>query len=398
MPRNGDLPYTFHQQSDLFYLTGIVQEASVLLIFPSHPRTSMREILFISDPDPVTEQWSGPLLTPERAREISGIANVRYLGELDGMLSRLVNEAGEILLNLNEYPKFNTEVPYRDLRFAKAMRERFPLHHFGRVAPLVTRLRMVKDADELDMLRQALAITSDGFYRVLDMIRPGIREYEVEAELVHEMLRQGSVGPAYPPIVASGKNATILHYIRNAEECSEGELLLMDFGAEWYHYAADITRTIPVSGRYSPRQRELYNAVHRVMLALREHYVPGGTIEKINQVARQLMAEELVGVGLLNRDDVSTPSRIQQAVQPFMVHGVTHHLGLDVHDVVIPDRPLEEGMVLTCEPGLYLPSEGIGIRIENDILVGTAPLDLCEGIPSAADEIEALILSNRKSK
>jgi Xaa-Pro aminopeptidase len=398
MPRNGDLPFPFQQQSDFFYLTGIVQEASILVLYPSHSRPSMREVLFIKDANPVTEQWFGHLLSPREAEAISGIRTIRYLSEFEPFLSRLMTDVQEVLLNLNEYPKFSTEVPYRDLRFARSMRERFPLHTFGRIAPLVTGLRMVKEVEEVDMIRQALAITNDAFFRVLESIRPGLMEYEVEAEIVYEMLRQGSPGPAYPPIIGSGKNACVLHYVKNSAECREGDLLLMDFGAEHYHYAADISRTIPVSGRFSPRQRELYDAVHRVMLALRNYYVPGETIEGINGQARRMMAEELVKVGVLTRDDVTSNDRLNKAVQPLMVHGVTHHLGLDVHDVVLPEQPLTEGMVLTCEPGLYLPNEGIGIRIENDILVGTTPLDLCEGIPSSADEIEALILSSRKPK
>lgn len=396
MPRNGDLPYPFHQQSDLFYLTGISQEASILVIFPSHPRPSLREVVFIRDPDPIAEQWFGHLMTREEAEAISGIHNVRYISEFDSFLSRLMTEVKEVLLNLNEYPKFSTEVPYRNLRFARSMRESFPLHAFGRVAPLVTGLRMVKEPEEVEMIRHALAITNDAFFRVLESIRPGIMEYEVEAEIVYEMLRQGSSGPAYPPILGSGGNACVLHYILNAAECRDGDLLLMDFGAEHYHYAADITRTIPVSGRYSAQQRVLYDAVHRVMIALRGYYVPGETIEGINGHARRLMAEELVGLGLLSRDDVTSSDKLNKAVQPYMVHGVAHHLGLDVHDVVLPEMPFKDGMVLTCEPGLYLPGEGIGIRIENDILVGTTPLDLCEGIPSEADEIEALILSSKK--
>lgn len=406
MPRNGDLPFAFRQQSDLLYLCGIRQEATILMLFPSHPKPAFREILFIKDPDPVAEEWNGHLLTKEEAVAISGIQTVHYLSSFEGMLQRLMTEAGMLYLNLNEYPKFSTEVPYRDLRFARAMRERFPLHTFGRLAPLMASLRMVKDEAETDAIRTALAITSDAFHRVLDTLRPGMFEYEIQAEMVYEMMRQGSPGPAYPPIIGAGRNACVLHYIENRSVCKDGDLVLMDFGAEYHDYAADVSRTIPVNGRYTPRQRELYDAVHRVMLSSRAFYVPGETIDSINRQARLLMLEELGKLGLIGKGSDIKDKRLekmaedngnpQQITQKFMKHGLAHHLGLDVHDIVLPDEKLKTGMILTCEPGLYLPEEGIGIRIENDIMVADKPLDLCEGIPSEAEEIEALILSNRK--
>lgn len=396
MPRNGDLPFVFRQQSDLLYLSGIDQESTILLLFPTHPKENLREILFVKDPDPIAERWSGHILSKLEAKSISGINTIKYLSEFEVFLNRLMTECKELMLNLNEYPKFSTEVPYRDLRFANTMRQRYPLHRFGRLAPLMAQLRMQKEEEEIEHIRTALSITSEAFYRVLDFIRPGVMEYEIQAEMIYEMLRLGSSGPAYPPIIASGKNALVMHYIVNSDACREGDLVLMDFGAEVNNYAADITRTIPVTGRYSSRQRSLYDAVHRVMLASRNEYVPGQSIEGINSTARLLMAEELVKLGILDKEDISTEQKAHKAVQPLMVHGIAHHLGLDVHDSVLPDEKLKAGMVLTCEPGLYLPSEGIGIRIENDILVGSTPTDLCEGIPSSAEDIEALILSNKK--
>lgn len=393
MPRNGDLPFAFRQQSDLYYLTGIIQEGTVLIMFPSHPKENMREIVFSKDPDPVAEQWYGHILTRQEIQEISGIKHIRGLSEFEGFLSRLMTEAEGVMLNLNEYPKFSTEVPYRDLRFARMMRERYPLHRFDRLAPIMAGLRMVKEEQEIDLIRNALAITNDTFYRVLEFIKPGVMEYEVQAEMVHEMIRQGSTGPAYPPIIGSGRNACVLHYMENRDQCKEGDLLLMDFGADHAYYAADVSRTIPVSGRFNKRQRQLYDIVHRVMLRSREYYIPGETIDSINRKAKLLMAEELAGIGILKRDDVCSEAASIKAVQPYMVHGIAHHLGIDVHDIVLPDAPLQAGMVLTCEPGLYLMEENTGIRIENDIVVGDTFTDLCEGIPSEAEEIEALILS-----
>lgn len=398
MPRNGDLFFPFRQQSDLIYLSGIRQEATILLLFPGHPKKELREVLFVKDPDPVAERWSGHILTREEAKSISGISNVRYLSEFDSYLRRMMTEVEEVILNLNEYPKFSTEVPYRDLRFARKIREEFPLHRYGRLAPSMAGLRMVKEEEEIAKIRKALSITTDSFYRVLDFVRPGVKEYEIQAEMVHEMLSQGAKGPAYPPIIGSGKNSCVMHHIENRDTCRDGDLILMDFGAEYMDYAADITRTIPVSGRYSERQRTLYDIVERVMLASRKFYVPGQTIEGINREARLLMAEELRNIGILKKSNLASKSDAVKAAQPYMVHGIAHHLGLDVHDSVIPEVKLETGMVLTCEPGLYLPEEGIGIRIENDIMVGEPFTDLCEGIPTQADEIEALILSNKRSK
>jgi Xaa-Pro aminopeptidase len=406
MPRNGDLPYPYRQQSDVLYLCGIRQEATVLLLFPAHPNPVFREVLFIRDPDPVAEEWSGHLLTREEAAAISGIRNIQFLGDFEGMLTRLMTQATTLFLNLNEYPKFSTEVPYRDLRFARRMREQFPLHSFGRLAPLMASVRMKKEEAEIDAIRTALAITSDAFHRVLDTLRPGMFEYEIQAEMVYEMIRQGSPGPAYPPIIGAGKNACVLHYTENRSVCQDGDLVLMDFGAEYMDYAADLSRTLPVNGRYTPRQRRLYEAVHRVMKSARNFYVPGETIDSINRQTRLLMLEELAKLGLIGKGSDVQDARLekmaegngnpQQLAMQFMKHGVAHHLGLDVHDIVLPEEKLCSGMILTCEPGLYLPEEGIGIRIENDILVAEKPVDLCEGIPSEAEEIEALILSNKK--
>jgi len=391
MPRNGDLFFPYRQHSDMLYLTGIVQEKTVLLLFPSHPREEFREILFLADSDPVEEEWTGRRLSIDETRQISGIHNIKRLRDLDQVLHRLLNEAVMVMFNLNEYPKFQTDVVSRDHRFARTVIEKYPGHPVGRLAPLLSRHRMVKEEEELAFIREALVITSDAFFRALEFIRPGVAEYEVHAEILHEMIRQGSSGPAYPCIIASGNHACTMHYIRNSGICEAGDLLLMDIGAEFQHYAADITRTVPVSGKYTAEQRELYDAVERVMKMSRDLFRPGETIEGINRKARLMMADELVGIGMLRRDDATTEKQAIQAVQPFMKHGITHHLGLDVHDIVIPDEPLKIGMIMTCEPGLYIQEMGIGIRIENDILVGEPPTDLCEGIPTSADEIEAFM-------
>ncbi|HOH99388.1 MAG TPA: aminopeptidase P N-terminal domain-containing protein [Bacteroidales bacterium] len=391
MQRNGDQDYPYRQESDLFYLTGIEQPGTILLLAPHHPSMAAREVLFILDPDPEDEQRNGLRLDKEKAAAISGIRNIQWLSGFEMWLHRSILESSALYLHIYEYPKYVHRTPSPGHRFAEQMQHRYPGHAFRRLAPLLIQLRMLKGDAERQLIQHAIDITAKAFHRVAAFIRPGHHEYEAEAEILHEYLRQGSVGPAYQPIIASGSNACILHYNDNDHVMQDGDLVLLDIGAEYANYAADLSRTLPVNGRFSPKQRKYYDAVHRVLKAMETHFVPGNTIEKINHAARLMMADELIRLGLPGSQDAMNEKEKAKWALSYMVHGITHHIGLDVHDVVDPSAPLAEGMIMTCEPGLYLPAEGIGIRIENDILVGNPPVNLMAHIPSDAAEIEALM-------
>ncbi len=396
--RNGDQPFKYRQQSDFYYLTGIGQEQSVLLIFPDCPNPALREVLFLREPSEALQTWEGKKLPKQEAIEISGIQTVRWTEQFEMILAEAMSFAEHVYLNANEYPKFSTDVPYRDLRFAREIREKYPNHSYQRAAPLVYALRTVKQADEVELIRQAIGLTGQAFERILKFVRPGVTEYQVEAEILHEFQFRAHAGPAYQSIVASGINACTLHYIENSRECADGELLLMDFGAELGHYAADITRTIPVSGKFTPRQKECYNAVLRVLRQGSRLLAPGKTIDQVNKEVNLLMEAEMIGLGLFTREDVERQDPEKPLYTRYFMHGVTHFLGLDVHDVGSKFEPLRPGMVLTFEPGLYVREENLGIRLENDFLVtqGEA-VDLASEIPVEAEEIEAGMREGRAS-
>ncbi len=391
MPRSGDQTFIFRQNSDMFYLTGLDQEKCILTLCPAHPVESMREILFTVKTNDTMVVWNGHKYTMDEVREASGIQNVKWLDEFEITLRDLMSRVQTVYLNQNEYPKFITEVPLLDQRFAEKMRNDFPVHTYERLAPIITGLRLVKEPEEIVQIQKACDLTNEGFRRVLKFVKPGLKEYEVEAEFTHEFIRKGGNGHSYPPIVASGANGCILHYNTNYNLCKDGDLLLMDVGAEYGNYAADMTRTIPVNGKFSPRQRQVYDAVLRVMKIATSMLKPGTTIEKWHAEVCKFMEKELVGLGLISKNDLKNQTPDAPAYFKYYMHGTGHFMGLDVHDVGSRQVIFENGMVMTCEPGIYIPEEGIGIRLENDIMVAEEPVDLMAEIPLEPEEIERLM-------
>ena len=392
MPTNADGTMPFRQNSDLFYLSGIDQEESILLLFPDARDPRMREVLFVRETNDHILTWEGYKLTKQQAQEISGIKTILWTHEFNSVLHTIISEAEHVYLNSNEHPRAVVEVETRDARFLKWIKEHYPLHKYERVAPIMHLLRAIKSDAEVTLIKQACQITKRGFLRVLGFIKPGVMEFEIEAELYHEFIRNRSRGPAYQPIIASGANACILHYVDNDRECKDGDLVLMDFGAEYANYASDLTRTVPVNGRFTQRQRDVYNAVLRVMKAATQMLVPGNTLGQYHQFVGTVMENELIQLGLLNQGDVNNQDPKNPLYKKYFMHGTSHHLGLDVHDVGDKHRAFEEGMVFTCEPGIYIKEEGIGIRLENDIHVtGKGPVDLMADIPLEPESIEKLM-------
>lgn len=389
--RNGDQHFQYRQDSDFFYLTGIEQEKSILILYPSNPNESLREILFIIKPNKQMEIWAGHKLDSVEATKISGINTIRTLDSFQALMRELTMDVDTIFLNLNEYVKYFSEVEYRDVRLVEQLKNDFPLHQFRRLAPLISNLRLIKKATELEMMKEACSITREAFIAVLNKTRPGMKEYEVEAEITYTFLHKGARGNAYLPIVGSGKNALTLHYNDNSDTCHPGDLLLLDFGAEYGNYAADCSRTIPVNGKFSPRQKQCYEAVLRVQKEATTLFVPGNTIEYVNKKVFAMMEKEMIGLGLFTEEDVKKQLPKQPLYAKYLMHGVSHFIGLDVHDVGGKSEPFKAGMVLTLEPGIYIEEESIGIRIENNILVAEKPIDLMDDIPREIEEIEALM-------
>jgi Xaa-Pro aminopeptidase len=347
-------------------------------------------VLFILKPDKKLEKWEGHKLTKQEAREISGIESVYWLEDFEVTLREVLLDSNRFYLNTNEYVKFFTEVPERNLRFAREMKTKYPLHQYHRLAPLVKQLRQIKSEDEVDLIRHACKITGKAFDRVLKNIKPGMKEFEVEAEVTAEFIRNGANGHGYAPIIASGLNACMLHYIDNDKTCNDGDLILMDFGAEYANYTADMSRTIPVNGKFTDRQKACYNAVLDVFKQAREMLVPGNTIDKVNKAVNKLMEKKMIALGLFTSEDVKKQDKENPLYFNYFMHGISHPLGLDVHDVGSKYEPFRPGMVVTCEPGIYIEEENIGIRIENDILITEeGPVDLMIDIPVEPDEIEA---------
>lgn len=391
MFRNGDQYFPFRQSSDLFYLTGIDQEKTILTLCPNHPNKDYREILFILESNEKIAVWEGHKYTKEEAFETSGIKTIKYITDFESIFRELAIKAESIYLNLNENPKFKPEAPSADERFVDVLKKEFPAHEIERLAPIMKHIRLKKNAEEIEVMQEACDITAKAFHRVLKFVKPGVAEYEVEAEITHEFLRNRATGHAYPPIIAAGKSACVLHYIENNKTTKDGDLLLMDFGAEYANYAADCTRTIPVNGKFTPRQKECYEAVLRVMKKAISWLTPGTTINRVNERVEKLLQEEHIKLGLYTQEDVEKQDPNNPLVKKYYPHGTCHFIGLDVHDVGERTTVLEEGMVLTCEPGIYIPDENIGIRIENDIVVNLQPIDLMKDIPKEVDEIESLM-------
>ncbi len=392
MPTNADGHMGFKQNSDLFYLSGIDQEETILVIFPSARDAKMREVLFIRETNEHIAVWEGHKYTKQEAREASGVESIYWTSQFQQIFNQLMAEAEMVFLNSNEHLRAVIEVETRDARFQKWCQEKYPLHQYRRVAPLMHRLRSVKSEWEIELIQKACNITGQGFRRLLNFVKPGVWEYEIEAELLHEFVRNRSKGFAYGPIIASGANACVLHYTANNQMCREGEVILLDVAAEYANYASDLTRCIPVSGRFTERQKAVYNAVLRVLKAATLMLVPGNTIEKYHAEVGKLMEQELIGLGLLKAEEVARQNPDAPLYKKYFMHGTSHFLGLDVHDVGDFKKPIEAGMVFTCEPGIYIPEEQLGIRLENDILVThEGPVNLMAHIPIEADEIESLM-------
>ncbi len=391
-PRNGDQFFPFRQQSDLFYLTGIDQEKSILMMAPDCKNEKRKEVLFLIETSEQIAIWEGHKYTKKEAQEISGIENVYWLDEFEAAMKEVLADADVVFLNSNEYIKFFSEVPDKNLRFARQFKEDYPLYKTERAAPLLAELRMIKSDEEIELLKIASEITRKGFERVLKFVEPGKYEFEVEAGIGHEFTVNRATGHGYAPIIASGGSACVLHYIENDKPCNDGDLLLMDFGAEYANYTADMSRTIPVNGKFTERQKACYNAVLCVFKDAKKLYYPGNTINKLNEQVNKMMEKELIGLGLFTEDEVKNQDAEKPLFKKYFMHGTAHFLGLDVHDVGSKDEPFKPGMVLTCEPGLYIREENIGIRIENDILITkNGPVDLMENIPVEADEIEKIM-------
>jgi Xaa-Pro aminopeptidase len=391
-PRNGDQYHPYRQNSDFFYLTGIEQEKSILLLAPECPNEHLREALFLLKTNEMLEIWEGHKYTKAEAEATSGIKDVYWLDDFEASLKEVMTYFDDVYLNSNEYIKFFPDVESREIRLGKALQTQYPLHRYHRAAPLLTRQRLIKSEEEIDLIKKACDITNKAFRRILKFTHPGVWEFEVEAEITHEFIRNRAGGHGYAPIIASGKSACVLHYTENDKKCMDGDLLLMDFGAEYANYTADLSRTIPVNGQFTPRQKELYHAVLRVMKEVKKLYVPGQTINDINNKANELMENEMIGLGLLSKEDVKNQDKNNPLFKKYFMHGTSHFMGLDVHDVGAKHEPLRPGMVLTCEPGIYIPEEKTGIRIENDILITDGePVDLMADFPIETDEIEALM-------
>jgi Xaa-Pro aminopeptidase len=392
MPTSADGTHGFIQQTDLLYLSGIDQAESTLVICPDAREEKNREILFVKETNPKIALWEGHKYSKDEAGAVSGIKSVYWNHEFEDVFIPLVFESDNIYLNTNEHLRADRNVQTRDARFLRWCRKLFPLHHYRRLAPIMHDLRAVKSKTEVELIKKACSITDNTFRRLLGFIKPGVWEFEIEAEIYHEFIRNRSRGPAFQTIVASGADSCTLHYVKNDKQCRDGDLVLIDFGAEYANYAADLTRTVPVSGRFSKRQKDVYNAVLKVQKAAIKLLKPGKTIDDFSREVGKVMEAELIRLKLLKAAEVRKQSADQPLYKKYFPHGTSHHLGLDVHDYGNRYRKFEPGMVFTCEPGIYISDEGIGVRIENDILITKeGPVDLTGGVPREADEIESLM-------
>ncbi|MFT3701423.1 MAG: Xaa-Pro aminopeptidase [Agriterribacter sp.] len=392
LPTNGDAIYKFKQNADLYWLTGIEQEDSMLILYPDNIEKKYREVLVLLRPNELKEKWDGKRLRAKEAEAISGISTIVWLDSLDGLLQPWIHAAEVIYLNTNENDRKSNLVPVRDYRYAEEMKQRYPLHHYKRSAPVLKALRAVKTAAEVHVMQEAMNITEKTFRRVLSFIHPGVMEYEIEAEIFHEFLRNRATGPAYGSIIASGDRARTLHYVSNNEVCKDGELILMDFGAEYGGYCADLTRTVPVNGKFTKRQKEVYNAclhLHRYAASILK---PGITLLDYTDRVGEEATKQFVKIGLLNKNDIKNEDKQNRAYRKYLYHGISHHLGIDVHDLDPRTTPVQTGMVFTIEPGIYIEEEQMGIRIENNFwITKNGNKDLMKNIPITVEEIEALM-------
>lgn len=393
VPSNGDALYRFQQNSDLFWLTGIEQEDTMLVLYPDNPDPRYREVLVLVRPNEMKEKWDGKRLRAQEGKDISGASTVLWLDSLDGLLQQWIHLADTIYLNTNENDRKSSLIQTRDYRFAQEMQTRYPLHQYERSAKIMRELRAIKTKEEVDVVKTAIDITHKAFLRVMKFVKPGVYEYEVEAEIVHEFLRNRARGEAYGSIIASGDRARTLHYISNNAECKDGELLLMDFGANYGGYCADLTRTIPVNGKFSKRQKELYNACLDIHNYAKSILKPGITLVDYTNKVGDEATKQFLKVGLLKKEDVKNEDRNvleSRAFRKYLYHGISHHLGVDVHDLGPKHLPIQPGMLFTIEPGIYVEEEQLGIRIENNVwITKTGNVDLFKNIPITVDEIES---------
>ena len=395
-PVSADSTLPFAQHRDIFYLSGADQEESILLLFPDAPYAHLREILFLRETNEHIAIWEGEKLTKERAFEVSGIRSVIWLQDFQKTLKEVMAYADTIYINTNEHYRASVETQTREDRFIKWWKETYPAHKVEKSNPILQRLRSVKESQEIALMQTACDITEKGFRRILNFVKPGVMEYEIEAEFAHEFLRNRSKGFAYTPIIASGANANVLHYIENNQECKAGDLLLLDVGAEYANYSSDLSRTIPVSGRFTERQRAVYNAVLKVKNEATKLLVPGTLWKEYHVEVGKIMTSELLGLGLLDKADVQNEDPAWPAYKKYFMHGTSHHLGLDTHDYGLLHEPMQPNMVFTVEPGIYIPAEGFGIRLEDDVVIqkSGAPFNLMRNIPIEAEEIEQLMNEN----
>jgi Xaa-Pro aminopeptidase len=390
VPRNGDAIYNFQQNSDLYWLSGIMQEDSMVILFPDNPDPKYREVLVLVRPNELKEKWDGKRLRREEATGISGITTIVWLDTLDALLQTWVHLADNIYLDTNENDRKASLVRTRDYRFVDEMQERYPLHQYERAAKLMKEQRAIKTSLEIEVVKKAIEITGKTFDRVMRFVKPGVMEYEVEAEIVHSFLSQRASGEAYGSIIASGDRARTLHYVSNNQECKDGELLLMDFGALYGGYAADLTRTIPVNGKFTDRQKEVYNACLHLHNYAKSILKPGISIIDYTEKVGEEATQQFLKIGLLKETDVKNEDPENRAYRKYLYHGISHHLGIDVHDLGTRTAPIQAGMLFTVEPGIYIEEEGMGIRIENNLwITDNGNIDLFEGIPITVEEIEA---------
>jgi Xaa-Pro aminopeptidase len=392
-PISADSAMPFAQHRDIFYLSGVDQEESVLVIFPDAFDEKHREILFLKETSDLIAIWEGEKLTKETAFQTSGIKTVFWLDQMESVLKILTAQAENIYINTNEHTRANTEVETREDRFVASFKKKHPAHSYQKSAPIMHKIRSIKHQTEIDLMQKACDITEKGFRRILPFIKPGVMEYEIEAELMHEFLRNRSKGWAYTPIIGSGESACVLHYIENNKPCKDGDVILMDFGAEYANYASDMTRCVPVNGKFTKRQKDVYNAVLSVKTNAEKLLVPGTFLADYHVEVGKLMESELLGLGLIDSTDVKNQNPDWPAYKKYFMHGTSHYIGLDTHDVGLWTEPIKAGMAFTCEPGIYIPEENLGIRLEDDLIVQESgnPINLMRNIPIEADEIEDLM-------
>src|SRR5690554_6708653 len=392
-PISADSTMPFQQHHDIFYLSGVDQEESILVLFPDCPKEKHREILFLKETSDHIAVWEGEKLTKEAAFETSGVKTVYWLQDMERVMFELMAQCDTVYINTNEHYRATVETETREDRFTKWLRAKYPAHAVAKSNPILQRLRSVKDQIELDLIQKACDITEKGFRRLLGFVKPGVWEYEIEAEFMHEFLRNRSKGFAYTPIVASGNNANVLHYVQNNQQCKKGDLILLDIGAEYANYASDMSRTIPVSGKFTKRQKEVYNAVLGVKKEATKMLVPGTLWKEYHVEVGKLMTKALLDLKLLNKADVKNENPDWPAYKKYFMHGTSHHMGLDTHDYGVLWEPMTENMVFTVEPGIYIPEEGFGIRLEDDVVIQKSgePFNLMRNIPLEAEEIEELM-------